>query len=223
MKLSVITNKKFGFKILGASYDIGVVELKLVERLSAPYRADLILACEETLTLEDVVGKEGLLTIAGDQADRQLHGMISRFAQTGRRGRFILYEAQLVPQMWLMSQKQDSRIFQNQGARDIITEILNDDQIPADRTAFRLQETYAAKDYSVQYQETDLAFLSRILESEGIWYFFEQEENKHVAVFADSRSAYKPIQEESRRFPLSNLKGWYRPTKSFINFLFPKP
>jgi len=191
---TLTTHRKFQFKILGTSLEVEVVQLTLEERLSSPYRAELILACEDTIALNDVVGKEALLTLRGDPEDRLVHGLIHRFAQTGRQGRFILYEAHLVPQLWLLSQRQDSRIFQNESVREIVPEILKDDQIPADRAVLRLQDTYKPKEYGVQYQETDLAFLSRILEGEGIWYFFEQSRDKHVAVFADSRSAYKPVE-----------------------------
>ncbi len=197
MIASLVKGRTFNFLVSGTSLDLQVVELTIEEQLSSAYRADLILACEEVVTLDSVVGQDGLLTITGENGDRLVHGMISRFSQTGRRGRFVLYAAQLVPRMWLMSQKQDSRIFQNQSSSAIIGEILKDDQIPADRAVMRLQETYPAKEFSVQYQETDLAFLSRILESDGIWYFFEQAEHKHMLVMADSRSAYQPVSGDS--------------------------
>jgi type VI secretion system secreted protein VgrG len=193
----LLKKQKFTFKISGTSFDMEVVELTLEERLSTPYRADLVLACEETVPLENAIGKEGLLTIHGESSDRLVHGIIHRFAQSGRRGRFILYDVRLAPQIWLLSQKQDSRIFQNQGVREIVPEILKEGGVLTDQTALRLQETYKAKEYGVQYQETDLAFLSRLLESEGIWYFFEQSRDKHVVVMADSRSAYKPVDGDS--------------------------
>src|SRR5467141_3925820 len=105
--MSALSEKenRFRFQILGGSAKTAVVELTLRENVSVPYQADLTLASEETIHLGDAVGKEGLLTIVGASTDRLVHGVISRFAQTGKRGRFLLYEARLAPRIWLLSQK----------------------------------------------------------------------------------------------------------------------
>jgi len=198
--MSPLPNKrpKFTFKILGASFETGVLEVAVDEMVSTPFEAHLHLVCEDSISLGDVIGKEGLLTISSDTGDpRYLHGIINRFAQTGKQGRFLLYRALLVPQMWVLSQKQNSRIFQNQSVKDIVSDMLKEAQLPGDRYAFRLQGDYKAKEYCVQYHETDLGFISRLLEEEGIWYFFEHSREKHVLVFADAKSAYKPIEGET--------------------------
>ena len=197
--MSALSEKanRFSFKILGGSFKTLVVEVTLSENVSAPYQADLVLASEDAIQLDGVVGKAGLLTIVGAAGDRLTHGVINRFAQTGKRGRFLLYEASLVPQLWLLSQRRNSRIFQNDAVKDIVGKVLKADQVPADHAVFRLKEKYQPKEYAVQYQESDLAFISRQAEEDGIWFFFEQSKDKGVVVFADSKSAYKPIEGDA--------------------------
>ena len=184
---------KFLFTIAGTSHETGVVDFRAHERLSAPYEVNLNIACEDEIVFDDVIGKEAVLTIVGDVKDRFIHGIVSEFMQTGSKGRFFLYETRVVPSLWLLSLEQDCRIFQNKTVQDIITQVLKDGGITTDRFAFRLQGQYQPREYCVQYRETDLNFISRLLEEEGIFYFFEHGENKHVVVFADSTVAYKPI------------------------------
>jgi type VI secretion system secreted protein VgrG len=77
-----------------------------------------------------------------------------------------------------------------------VTQILKDGGITSERFDFRLQNQYKPREYCVQYRETDLNYISRLLEEEGIFYFFEHSEEKHVLVFADSTVAYQQIQGE---------------------------
>jgi type VI secretion system secreted protein VgrG len=184
---------KFLFTIAGTSHDTAVMDFRAQERLSAPYDVSLTLACEDEINFDDVVGKEAVLTIVGDGQDRHVHGIVNEFMQTGSKGRFFVYETRVVPALWLLSLEQDCRIFQNKTVQDIITQVLKDGGITTDRFAFRLQGQYQPRDYCVQYRETDLNFISRLLEEEGIFYFFEHEKDKHSVVFADSTVVYKPI------------------------------
>jgi len=179
---------QFLFEISGIK--LGVAEFTAREEISSPCEVDLSLVSEDEINFDDVIGKEALLTILGDEADRYFHGIINKYIQTGSRGRFNLYQARMVPSLWLLSLEQDCRIFQNKNTPDIIKKILKEANIPADRFAFRLQNTYKEKEYCVQYRETDLNFISRLLEEEGIFYFFEHAKDKHFLVFGDSSVNY---------------------------------
>lgn len=189
---------QFLFEVSGIK--LRVVEFTIRERISSPYEVELNLASEDEVSFDDVIGKEGLLTILGEEADRYAHGIANQFMQTGSieeapvGTRFYLYRATVVPSLWLLSLEQDCRIFQNKSVPDIVKKILEERGITGDRYSFRLQGQYQPRDYCVQYRETDLNFISRLLEEEGIFYFFEHTEDKHLLVFGDSTVNYQPIQ-----------------------------
>jgi type VI secretion system secreted protein VgrG len=173
-----------------------VVQFSAREALSSPFEVDLILASEDEIEFDAVIGKEGLLTILGEEEDRCIHGLLKEFTQTGSRGPFYLYQARLVPTIWLLTLEQDCRIFQTKTVEEIVTQILEETAIPSDRFEFRLQNQYPPREYCVQYRETDLNFISRLLEEEGIFYFFEHSAEKHLLVFGDSTVNYQPIAGE---------------------------
>ena len=184
---------KFWFKISGVKAETLVVDFTASERVSSPYEVNLSLACEDEISFDDVVAKEAVLTLAAENADRHFHGIINKFVRTGSSGRYFLYQARLVPSLWLLSLEQDCRIFQQQSVQDIVKKVFLDRGISSDRFKFRLQNQTPTREYCVQYRESDLNFVSRLLEEEGIFYFFEHAEDKHVMIMADSTVAYQPI------------------------------
>ena len=104
--------------------------------------------------------------------------------------RFATYHAELRPWLWILTKAADCRIFQNKSVPDIIKRVFADlgfTDYRDDTTA-----TYAARDYCVQYNETAFDFVSRLMEDEGIFYFFEHADGKHTLVLADDASAHKP-------------------------------
>jgi type VI secretion system secreted protein VgrG len=197
--------RKFTFKILGSDsgsdIDLRVAEFTAHEWISAPYIVNLKLASRDEIDFNKVIAKEALLTIWGnDQSEeRYFHGIINKFIKTGSEGRFFFYEAVMVPDMWRLTLMQDCRIFQGlpvlrkKESTPIVKQILKDANILSDRYEIRTQESYDNRDYCAQYRETDLNFISRILEEEGIFYFFEHSNDKHLLVFGDSTACYKPI------------------------------
>jgi len=199
--------RKFTFKILKSEeseesdIDLRVAEFTAHEWISAPYIVNLKLASRAEIDFNDVIAKEALLTIWGnDQSEeRYFHGIINKFIKTGSEGRFFFYEAVMVPDMWRLTLMQDCRIFQGlpvlrkEESTPIVKQILKDANILTDRYEIRTQESYDDRDYCAQYRETDLNFISRILEEEGIFYFFEHSNDKHLLVFGDSTACYKPI------------------------------
>ncbi len=187
---------KFLFEVLGTSYQTAVVSFQLTESISSPFSLQISLASEEEINFDEVVGKEALLTLLGEEKDRYLHGILRQFVQNGSKGRFFLYEAEVVPSLWLLSLEQDCRIFQDKTVEEIIKQVLQEGGITSDRFDFRLQTKPPKREYCVQYRETDLDFISRLLEEEGIFYFFEHQKDKHILVFGDSTTAYQTIEGE---------------------------
>ena len=188
---------RFLFSISGVSPELLVMRFELAEGVSVPYGLAVELACDGEVKMDDALGKECFLTVTGDGGDRIVHGVVDRFEHLGNRGRFGLYRARVVPYLRWLSLERDCRIFQNKSVPDIVKEILQDSKLPTDRFDFRLQASYAPVEYCVQYRETDLDFVSRLLEEEGIFYFFEHSDKKHLLVFADGTVAYKEIAGES--------------------------
>lgn len=214
--------RKFTFKILGSKKDLRVAEFTVHEWISAPYIVNLKLASRAEIDFKDVVAKEALLTIWGDDQseERYFHGIINQFIKTGSEGRFFLYKAVMVPDLWRLTLMQDCRIFQGlpvlrkeggtPSETPIVEQILNDANIISDRYDIRTQASYDKRDYCAQYRETDFNFISRILEEEGIFYFFEHSDDKHLLVFGDSTVSYKPI-------PGTNNEVEFHPTDAMVS------
>jgi len=196
LRFSKANEPRFLFK--SGKTELMVAAFRLEEKISSPFVAELELACEDEIRFDDMVGRVGLLTLESPDGDRHVHGILDRFALSGTNGRFFLYEASLVPQLQLLSLEQDCRIFQNLSVPDIVQAILNDSGITADRYDFRLQGSYAPRDYCVQYRESDLNFISRLLEEEGIFYYFEHSAENHLLVFGDGTVNYQPIPGEAK-------------------------
>ena len=147
--------------------------------------------------LGDVYKRQALLTIRGREQDRHIHGIVLRFDYyrtigSGLKRRHV-YEARVVPFTQLLSLEQDCRIFQDKQVQEIVEDIFKDSKIPSDRYEFRLFNKEHLRRYCVQYRETDLAFINRILAEEGIYYFYEHTKDKHRMIFADDPVCYMPI------------------------------
>ncbi|MBK7827169.1 type VI secretion system tip protein TssI/VgrG [Nannocystis sp.] len=143
--------------------------------------------------LAAIVDKPGVLKIGGIEAPRFISGVISSFEYVGQSRHLQLYEAQLVPWIWRLQHRHDCRIFQDLGTPDILKEVLTQAGLAAEGFRLDLLGEYAPRNYCVQYRESDLGFISRLMEEDGIFYFFEHSADKHVLVMADHSGAHPPI------------------------------
>lgn len=166
--------------------------MELSEELGRLFHCELeLLSPKEDLELDDVLGKD--LTVEIDQPGgetRYFHGVVSDFAQAGRSGDYALYTATVRPWLWFLSRTTDCRIFQEATVPDILKELFGDHGFPF---KFSLSGTYRKWEYCVQYRESDFNFVSRLMEQEGIYYYFEYEDGKHTMVLADGYGAHNPI------------------------------
>ena len=140
-----------------------------------------------------------------------------KFEHTGKNGQKHLYQADIVPFLMPLSLEQDCRIFQDKKVQDIVTKIYQESGIAADRYEFRLKNKDRLRKFCVQYRETDMDFVCRLLQEEGIFYFFEHSKDKHVMVFGDDPVNYKPIEgnQEVTFKPASGLN----PEKESISYV----
>ncbi len=132
-----------------------------------------------------------------DGSQRFFHGITAGFVNVGPRNRFQLYELQVRPWIWFLSRSQDCRIYQNQSFVDILKVVANDKHgFSKYRTS--TTETHAPWEYCVQYRESDFNFIHRLMEQEGLYYFFTHTQTQHELVIVDGKSGHQPIAGESK-------------------------
>ncbi len=162
------------------------------ERLSTLFDLELeILSENHEVSADDLLGQQMTVRLElPDQNQRFFNGYVSRFSHVGFEGRLARYQASLVPWLWLLTRTSDCRIFQEMTVPDIIKKVFRD----AGFTDFeeRLNADYKTWEYCVQYRETHFNFVSRLMELEGIYYYFTHDDGKHTLVMADSSSSHDP-------------------------------
>ena len=157
---------------------------------------------DNAIQAKDIVGKAATVAIElADNSFRYFHGIINSFSagdedEKGRRN----YSATMVPWLWLLTQTSDCRIFQNKKVPDIIEQVFQDLGF-SDFETSGIRGEHKEWEYCVQYRETDFNFVSRLLEQEGIFYYFRFEDGKHTLVLADQNSACKDCPEKEVDYP----------------------
>lgn len=138
---------------------------------------------------ERILGKQVTIKITHrDGVTREFSGIVNRFSQGGRDTRFSKYHVRMVPHIWLLTQISRSQIFQGRSVKEILQTILTDFEV-----RYELTLAYEPRNYCVQYNETDFDFISRLMEEEGIFYFFEHANGTHKLVIADSPASHKAL------------------------------
>ncbi|TIP27630.1 MAG: type VI secretion system tip protein VgrG [Mesorhizobium sp.] len=133
----------------------------------------------------------GAVSIEGESdPKRWFSGLVSEFRLTRIEDRLAYYEAVIRPWLWFLGNTTDCRIFQNMSVIEIVEEVFS--KYSTAKFEKRLQGSYPPREYCVQYDESDLDFVQRLLEHEGILYFFEHDEGKHTLVLADAMNKLKP-------------------------------
>jgi len=185
-----------------------------IEGISGLFSFELNLLSENhNITFEDIIGKNVTVSIILADGDKRFfNGIISSFSQ-GRGGgeaggdpHFSHYTATMVPWFWLLTRTADSRIFQKLSVSDIVEKIFTEKEFLDYKLL--LNDSYDKRDYCVQYRETDFNFISRLLEEEGIYYFFEHEEKKHTLILADAPDKHKPCPKQASARCQLSAGGW---------------
>ncbi|HEX3395823.1 MAG TPA: type VI secretion system tip protein TssI/VgrG [Steroidobacteraceae bacterium] len=147
-----------------------------------------LLSPNESLALDDLLGRgfSVELVLDGDKS-RFFHGIVAECSQTGRLGRYARYSAKIVPWLWFLTRTSDCRIFQNKSVPDIIKSVFREHGTSDFEDSCG---SYSPRDYCVQYMETDFDFVSRLMEEEGIYYFFKHTQDKDTLVLCDSAGAH---------------------------------
>jgi type VI secretion system secreted protein VgrG len=175
------------------------------EAMSRLFRFNADLLSAEYVKFSDIVGQPVTMTLhAPDKPKRFVNGIVSRFEFAERRDRFYHFRAEIVPWLWKLTLKTNCRIFQKKSVIDVIKKVFTDSGFQDFKDSTK--KSYQPRDYCVQYRESDFAFVSRLMEEEGIFYFFQHENGKHTLVMADSHDANAPCPNQ----PQARFEGTAR-------------
>ncbi len=179
--------------------------------VSAPfhYRLDLM-SEKDAIAPDDLLRKPVHVTLElHGGAQRIIHGRVCRFVQLEQADGLTFYQAEIVPWLWFLSLARDCRIFQEMTVLDIVEKVFKD----AGFSDFEIQcnGSYAKRDFCVQYRESNLDFVSRLLEEEGIYYYFKHTTSSHMMVLADANSAVQDVQGATT-INVSTMPSFYEDT-----------
>ncbi|HEX2830701.1 MAG TPA: type VI secretion system tip protein TssI/VgrG [Burkholderiales bacterium] len=151
-----------------------------------------LLSARNDIAADEILGKNVTVKLELEtEGFRYFNGFVTRFSQTGMRGRYNTYQASVRPWLWFLTRTADCRIFQKKSIPDIIEEVFADHAV-ADYE-LDLKGQYSPWEYCVQYRETDFNFVSRLMEQEGMYYYFRHAEGRHTMVITDSISGHGPF------------------------------
>jgi type VI secretion system secreted protein VgrG len=147
---------------------------------------------DANIDLNQLLGKPMSVGLQlADGGERHFHGIVARCSQNIDQGQFASYQVTLRPWFWLLTRTSDCRIFQNLSIPQIIKQVFRDLGFSDFEDA--LSRPYREWEYCVQYRETSFDFVSRLMEQEGIYYFFRHEQDRHVLVLADAYGAHTTV------------------------------
>ncbi|MCA8922671.1 MAG: type VI secretion system tip protein VgrG [Planctomycetes bacterium] len=211
-----LANQSIAFEVEGfAKNTLVVTRLAGQEGLSQLWEFELeLVSRDKSLDLQKVLYspvrlgfKQGII-VGGEKAlrTRWFAGLLAEFQQQEQGQGWVTYRARMVPKLWLAKEFWRSRIFLDKDIKGLVSSVLTGDSKLTEGEDFKLSlergggggkdaDVYPEHEYVVQYEETDFAFLSRWLEHEGVFYFFDNEGQKEEVLFADSTAAYRDSRE----------------------------
>lgn len=192
--LGALKDRAFALRV-GAPLDWApnVLALRGVEELSRPYHFDVTVEAPWGVAPErsELLGQQAHLFLRTHTEPRVIHGIVSSVRVTGNGDEGGgSYRLRLVPRFSLLAHTRDSRVFQDRTVPEVVSQVLSEANIPCE---WRRMATYPKKPFCIQYQESYLDFVARLLAEEGIWYAFEQRGGEEVMVLADHAVHYHSI------------------------------
>jgi type VI secretion system secreted protein VgrG len=157
------------------------------------FELDLLAENQTDIAFDKVLGESVTISLAlTDGKKRYFNGICKRLSQGPRDHTFTSYRMEVVPKLWLLSKNHRSRIFQQMTVPDILAEVLDGIDFESE-----IQGEFHPRDYCVQYRESDFAFAGRLMEEEGIYYFFKHEEESHTMVLGNTPQSHPDTPESS--------------------------
>jgi type VI secretion system secreted protein VgrG len=188
--------------------ELAVVELKAEEELSRPFFAEVTLVAGEGVEVDpgSLLDQEAALHLrSGDGVTRYLHGIVARIDRwdTGGGPDRHRYVARIVPRFWRLGHRRKCRIYQGKTIPEIVQQVLGEGNV---EVRLALSGSYPARDYCVQYRESDAEFIHRLLENAGIFYWFEHRQDGHTMVLCDAVSS-APKLTDGQLIPFRERSG----------------
>lgn len=182
--------------IAAISSEIFFARMEGSDEISSPFAYSLLISTKDMdVKPLDVLGTPALITVKGD-TPRHFHGYVADFAMEEIRADLTFYRMTLRPWLWFLSLDSDNRIFQEKSVPDIVEEVFK--AYPDAKFKLNLRGKYDKREYCVQYGESDLHFVQRLLEDEGIFYFFDHAEDGHTLMIVDANDSLEPGPESEK-------------------------
>ena len=191
------------FSFLSQAYpDVDIFSVSTfsgTEGISQLYEFNFTLLCADSeIDLKSMLTNAARFTIHWEEDQALLfHGILSHFEQLQEMNNLTCYEAILVPRLWQANLYQESQLFLDKNVPEILEEILQQAGLTGQDYDLRLTGDYPTWEYICQYQETDFNFISRWMEREGIYYYFEQIDGCEKLIITDSQTAHDRIEHIS--------------------------
>ncbi|MBN1960981.1 MAG: type VI secretion system tip protein VgrG [Deltaproteobacteria bacterium] len=183
----------YTFEINNQSSTWQIRRFKLTERLFELYIGNFeIIHPTQTADIDSLLGVSCTVTLTRATAvSRRINGIIHRVKRVGTDHNNIIVSIEVVPALWSLTQRITSRIFQNISVLDIITKVLNEALAPLQRTIRNdTHRSLPEREYCVQYQETDFDFVRRLMQEEGLSFYFDQSGSTEQVVLVDDNATY---------------------------------
>lgn len=179
------------------------------EALSSNYALHLsVLSTDAGISLKSLLGQPVLLELLTNDSERPwrpFHGHVTAIQITGANGGFARYTMTMAPWTAFLAVGRDSRMFQDKTVRAILDAVFQGYRgqgrlQPAWRYDLSGRDQYPVRSLTCQYQESDFAFISRLMHEEGLFYYFEHSNDSHTLVIADHNGSFKPNAQPDVRF-----------------------
>jgi len=191
------------------------------EELSKPFSYDLELASGDgKIAFDDIIGRNVTVKVVAEkEGERIFNGFVSEFVQLEPENQLARYRAIVVPWLWFLTRVSDCRIFQGKTIPEILEEVFQSRNF--NQYELRLTGSYKPLENCVQYRETDFNFVSRLMEQEGICYYFVHKDGEHTMILADAPSAHDPCPgcETATYYPwnrghdFAGIRSWTRESR----------
>ncbi|MBF0528385.1 MAG: type VI secretion system tip protein VgrG [Deltaproteobacteria bacterium] len=208
-----LTAEKFKFQSSALNPEtFSVVKFNGDEGLSKLYQFDITLVSEDMdIDLDKVMEKPAAFSILRSDKNATVHGVLKHFDVLYAVHQHVFYRAVLVPALWWLTLTEHNQIFLDKSIKEIIPEILKDGGLSENDFELRLQNSYSPREYVCQYRESHYNFLSRWLEHEGMYYFFEHEEAGSKLIITDTKLAHQEASSPNLRYlPPTGMESAYK-------------
>ncbi len=175
------------------------------------YQVELVADVNTTIDPKKIIGSKVTVGILADDSgtQRYINGIVASFESCGGDEEYNNYKAHIVPNIWLLTINENTRVFQDETVTDVIKAVLSPYNISP---SIQTSGTYTPMEYCTQYRETDFAFISRLMEQHGILYYFQHTDSDHTFTLQDTSTKLSAcaVQDSFRYAPLGEKsEGFY--------------